>query len=339
MPAPMERELTEPVDIALPDGRLRREAVGWARHPIQRCHLPPGLLKVHAFNYWCVTSRSCALTVLVADVRVAGVALVSFLDFATRGPVERVYVRPLGLPLRMPETPRGDIALRARRLDLELRACGPEGRDLRIEADARTLFGRRIEVALTVERPPWHETVNVVVPWDDERFHFTSKQQALPARGVVRVDGREHRFDADGDAFACLDFGRGRWPRGIEWGWAFAAGRAGARTIGLNLGARWTDGTGVTENAVVIDGRVHKIADAVDFTIDGDWRIRTRAGDRADLCFTPWHRRALRLPLGVAGFSLEQCVGTFAGTVVDDAGERLTIDGLVGLAETVHAAW
>src|SRR5262249_45501022 len=158
-----------------------------------------------------------------------------------------------------------------------------------------------IEVAVTVERPPSHETVNVVVPWDEARFHFTSKQQALPARGVVRVDGREHRLDREGDAFACLDFGRGRWPRGIEWGWALASGRAGARTIGLNLGARWTDGTGVTENAVVIDGRVHKIADAVDFTPGGAWRIRTRAGDRVDLSFTPSHRRALRLPLGLVG--------------------------------------
>src|SRR5262249_25122691 len=159
--------------------------------------------------------------------------LVSFLEFPARSPVERVWVRPMGLPFRMPDTPRGDIALSARRLDLALRASGPRGDDLHIEGEARTLLGTKISFDVSVERPPQHETVNVLVPWDDTRFQFTSKQQGLPARGVVRIDGREIRFDRDDDAFACLDFGRGRWPSRIEWCWAFASGRCGGRTIGL----------------------------------------------------------------------------------------------------------
>jgi hypothetical protein len=330
----VERELTCAVDIADGDGRLRRDAVGWSRHPNQRCNLPAGVARGHAFDYWCAISRTAAVTFVVADVGIAGVALVSVLDLASGRTVERVYARPRGLPARMPASPHGECVLDGWRLHL---VVGPE----RLVARARTITGHRIDVDLAIERPPGHETVNVLVPWDDERFHFTSKQQALPARGTVIVDGHEHRFAADTEAFACRDFGRGRWPQGIDWCWAFASARRGGRTLGLNLGGGWTEGTGVTENAIVIDGRVHKIAEAVDFTFDArdrrrPWWIRSRGSARVDLTFTPRHVRAVAVPLLVR---LRQCVGTFAGTVVDDGGAPIELADVVGLAETVRGRW
>jgi hypothetical protein len=333
----VEREIVGPVDLADSDGRLRREALGWARHPLQRCNLARGVSRFGRWNYWNVGSRTHALTLLIADVGFFGSVLVSFLDFAARAPVERVYLRPGGLPAEMPETPRGDLELDVSRLRLAMRTHGEE---MRVEGEARTLFGTRITIDLVVERPLEHETVNLVVPWDEERFHFTSKQQGLPARGVVRVGSREYRFDADNQSFACLDFGRGRWPQGIAWDWAFASARMGGRTIGLNLGGKWTDGTGVTENGVVLDGRVHKIADAVDFSYDRrdfmkPWVIRTRSGSRVDLRFEPMRERKVKLPLGLV--ELHQMIGVFSGAVVDDAGMRVAIEDMVGLAESLTA--
>jgi hypothetical protein len=333
----VERELVAPVDLASVDGRLRPEALGWARHPLQRCNLMRGVSRFARWNYWCISSRTHALTLLIADVGFFGSVLVSFLDFAARGPVERVYVRPGGLPHELPATPRGDVVIDVSRLKLAMRT---QGEQMRVEGEARTLFGKRIAIDLSVERPLGHETVNLIVPWDETRFHFTSKQQALPARGVVRVGAHDHVFDASNQSFACLDFGRGRWPSSIEWDWAFASARHDGRTIGLNLGGRWTDGTGVTENGMVVDGRVHKIADAVDFSYDRrdfmkPWRIRTRSESRVDLRFAPMRERKVKLPLGLA--ELHQMMGVFSGTVVDDAGTRVVIDDMVGLAESVSA--
>src|SRR5262245_55522138 len=227
----MEREILAPVDIADADGRLRQEALGWARHPFQRCYLARTLSRYGRWNYWCISSRTHALTLLFADVGTVGAVLVSFLDFEARGPVERVYVRPGGLPLEMPQTPSGDVAIDVARLRLSMRTRGEE---MLVVGEARPLFDKRITIDLTVERPLSHETLNLVVPWSDTRFHFTSKQQALPARGVVRVGGREHPFDATNQSFACLDFGCGRWPSRIEWNWAFASTKSDAHTIGLN---------------------------------------------------------------------------------------------------------
>src|SRR5437763_1679443 len=83
---------------------------------------------------------------------------------AARTPVERVYLRPRGLPVPMPETPRGDFAISARRLSLSMRMRGEQ---MQIEGEVRTLFGRRLAIDLAVERPPAHETLNVLVPFDD----------------------------------------------------------------------------------------------------------------------------------------------------------------------------
>lgn len=337
----VERELTAPVDLIHPDGRLRPEAHGWARHPLQRCNIPRTMARAARWDYWCVTSRTSALTLLVADVGYAGVVLVSFLDFAARAPVERVYVRPRGLPSPMPTSPRGDFAIDVARLRLSMRMVGDA---LHVVGRARPLLGPPLEVDLVIDRPASHETLNVLVPWDETHFQFTSKQQALPARGVVKVGAREHRFGPDNQGFACMDFGCGRWPRRIEWDWAFASTRAGDHTIGLNLGGRWTEGTGVTENGVVIDGRIHKVSEAVDFDYDRrdfmrPWRIRTRSGGRVDLRFEPIRERAVKVPLGLLAVEVHQMMGRFTGAVVDDHGHRVALDDVVGLAESVRGRW
>ncbi len=329
----MERELTREVAMAGADGRLRQDAIGWSRRPLHQCNVA-GHPRAHAFDYWCVMSREAALTVLVADVGFAGAALASVLDLRTERLVERVHVRPRGLGVAMPASTDDEVAVAAWRLALTV---GPR----RLAVHARTLGGHRIDADVTIERPPGHQTVNVLVPWDDTRFHFTSKQQAMPASGEVRVDGTRYRLDPATDAFACRDFGRGRWPRGIDWGWAFASWRSGAHTCGLNLGAGRIDGTGVTENALIVDGRVHKIAEAVDFETDRrdprrPWRIRTRGSDRVDLVFTPITARPVMLP---PVLRLRQCMGRFSGAVVDDAGGRVRVDGALALAETVRGRW
>jgi hypothetical protein len=329
----VERELTTTVAIADEAGRLRRDAIGWSRHPLHRCNLD-GVARSHAFDYWCVTTREAVLMFLVAEVGIAGVALVSHLDLASGKTVERVYARPRGLPQRMPESTEGETVLDAWRLRMRV---GPR----RLEADARTITGRRIEADLVIDRPEGHETVNVLVPWDETKFHFTSKQQALPVRGVIRLDGHETQLDADAGAFACRDFGRGRRPDGIDWCWGFASARRGGRTIGMNLGSIWTDGTGVTENGLVVDGRLHKIHDVVDFDFDKrdrrkPWRVCTRTSDRVVLTFTPMTERTVHVPPFVR---THQCIGTYAGRIVDDHGQPVQLDDVIGLAESVHGRW
>ena len=117
-----------------------------------------------------------------------------------------------------------------------------------------------------MERPIGHETLNVVIPWSDIQFQYTSKQNTLPAVGYVQLDNERLEFASP--AFGCLDYGRGVWPEHTVWNWGSASGVQGGRTVGLNLGGQWTDGTGMTENGICIDGRLTKISEDVVFEYD-----------------------------------------------------------------------
>ncbi len=38
------------------------------------------------------------------------------------------------------------------------------------------------------------------------------------------------------------------WPAQLAWNWGGGAGRVDAHVIGLQFGAKWTEGSGFTEN-------------------------------------------------------------------------------------------
>ena len=86
----------------------------------------------------------------------------------------------------------------------------------------------------------------------ERRRCSTSPRSTRPDRrsgelvgGRPPVGGRRHRT---GDAWGVLDVGRGRWPTEIAWNWGGGAGRSGEHVVGLQFGAKWTEGTGFTEN-------------------------------------------------------------------------------------------
>ena len=54
---------------------------------------------------------------------------------------------------------------------------------------------------------------------------------------------------------------------------------------------------------------------------------------------TPFHERVARTNLLVVAGETHQCFGTFSGWAVDDQGQRVALDGLVGWAEQARNRW
>src|SRR5439155_27331807 len=137
--------------------------------------------------------------------------------------------------------------------------------------------GRSFECDVLLARPDGHESLSVVIPWSDRRFQCTTKDNTRPATGSVRWGGDEWTFGGPGHAYGCLDFGRGKWPYRTVWNWGSASGAQSGRIVGLQLGGKWTVGTGMTENALCIDGRVSKLSEELAWEYDrNDW-------------LRPWH--------------------------------------------------
>lgn len=324
-------ELTESVDLCDARGRLNPAAVGWSRRPLHRANLR-GRGRAKRWEYWAVTQGEFVFAVTVSDLDYAALHAVYFLgDGGTE--IARTALVPLSRVQLPDRSGAGPVHVRTKGLDIDL---VPGDGDMRLRARAGDL-----EADFRIERPPGHEALGVVVPWGPTRFQYTVKENTLPATGHVSVAGRRTDFD---NAFATLDHGRGKWPYSVTWNWGSGSGRVGDRVIGIQVGGAWTDGTGSTENAVCVDGRVHYLPDDLRWEYDREdwmrpWRITDPVGGRAELVLTPRHVRVDRTQLGVLMNDTHQAFGTWTGWMADDSGEMVSVDGITGWAEEVRNRW
>lgn len=329
-----EREITAPVDLCTPQGRLSRDAIGWTRQPLHRTAVP-GWGRTKRWEYWGVMTPTVFVGITVSSLDYAGVEALYVLERGTGR--ERVHegVVPLARGVVLPEQcGTGRAAASAKDLRIEL--VEVEG-GTRLRASAPG-----VEVDVVAALPAGHERMGVVVPWSDTRFQYTVKDVGRPVSGSIVLDG--DAVDVAGPtSFAVLDHGRGRWPYSLTWNWGAGHGAAGGHAVGVQVGGLWTDGTGSTENALVLDGVVHKESGTLRWQYDSTdwlrpWRIRD-AGGRVDLRFEPEHERIARTNLLVVSNETHQCFGTWSGWMSTDDGERVAVDGAEGWAEEARNRW
>lgn len=329
-----ERELTEPVSLTLPNGRLNRAAVGWARQPIvDTSGIGAGRGRNKRWEYWAITTPTHLLALTVSAIDYAAVHEVWVLDRATEQSWGKgaTVLPPRGvqLPAALEAGPA-----RAHTKDLDIAIDEVDG-GTRLRAKAP---GVRFDVVAA--RPPGHERLSVVVPWSDTRFQYTVKDVTRPARGRLRLDGVDYEVP-DGQSWAVLDHGRGRWPHNIRWNWGAGSGVSNGRTVGIQVGGKWTEGTGSSENAVVVDGRLHKIHGELAWSYDiADWRrpwLLTGNGFQAE--FAPFYNKTTRTNFAVLSARTDQCFGYWAGRARTEGGEVVEFSDILGWAEEVHNRW
>jgi hypothetical protein len=323
-----EREITEPVDLCLPDGRLNQAAVGWSRRPLHRANLR-GWGRAKRWEYWGIVTPGHIIGLVASSLDYAGVHGVYVLDRASGDELTKDAVVPFARGSAFPAVSgRGSVTARGGGLaiDIEQRSDGSS-----IHATAPG-----VEIDLNVPLPADRESLGVVIPWSLRRFQYTVKDLGRPVHGVLKLRGQTVTITPT-DSFAVLDHGRGKWPYAIRWNWA--AGCAVDRAI--QLGGKWTDGTGLTENALFVAGRLHKIGEELRWSYDRtDWMRPWRiSGAHVAVEFHPFHEKVSRTNLGIIANETHQCFGHFTGWAETDDGERVDLDGLVGWAEEANNRW
>lgn len=325
-------ELTSPTNLCGPDGRLDRRSVGWSRRALHRANLR-GRGRAKRWEYWAVTDGAHVFAVTVSDLDYAALHSLYALDadgvetvrsalvpFARVGFAETCGLEP--------------VRVRTRTLAIDL---VPNTNGVHIRARASG-----IAADIEVTRPPGHESLAVVVPWSDRRFQYTVKENTLPARGTVHLDGRTMDFGLG--AWATVDHGRGAWPYSVTWNWGAGSGVVDGDVVGVQVGGAWTDRTGSTENALCLNGRIHYIPDDLVWEYSpadwmAPWHIRDPRGGRVDLRFAPRHLRSDRTNLGILANDTHQVFGTWAGWMTSDDGARVRCDGISGWVEEVRNRW
>lgn len=332
-------EITQPVQLCDAQGHLNPAAVGWGRYPYWEGNLRgrPGRKK--QWDYWCIMGPERLFSVCLAHIDYAGLAMAYLLDYASGQMVDC----GAGLPfLRQPAMPRGTTG------DTRFER-GSTKAGLHFDEHGGTIHfatphcgGRPLVADFQIAFPAGHESLNVVVPWNATTFQFTSKQLMLPVTGELRWGDETWNF-APETSFAVRDFGRGIWPYSTSWNWAALGAQEGGESIAVNLGGRWTDGTGQTENGVLRNGVLHPIDDRVVFDCNPKdymqpWRLHSPESDAVDIVFTPFFDRHHAMNLGLLRTSVHQCFGYFEGTV-RARGDEIALARAMGWAEEHHARW
>lgn len=281
------------------------------------------------------------VSVTYADVDYLGMASVWWADLPSGTTGGKDTNLPLARGVELPDRP-GSAPLRYRGRSTVDLVDGPEG--TRLEATWTERDGRRARLDVLVELPEGHESVNVVIPWSDDLFQYTSKHQARPARGTLTVGDEVREIGGETEAWGVLDVGRGRWPYSTNWNWGGGAGRSDdGRVVGLQFGAKWTEGTGHTENGVIVDGRLTKIGTELEWTYDWDrplepWRVRHPDGS-LDVTLAPIYDRHSRANALVLATEVHQVFGTWSGHVTTDDGTRVDVVDIQGFAEESRSRW
>ena len=338
-----EPELTAPVDLCTPDGAvLNRAARGWSRQPLHRANLDGCFGLNKRWDYWAILAGDLAVSCVVSNVDRLGLADVWWVDLATGATGGAGVGARGGDGFALPELP-GTAPLVVARDGFHLAISDDErGTTFQVRWSERDGLAARLDAVVAL--PPGHESLNVVIPWSDERFNFTSKHQARPASGELVVGDRRWAIGGEaGDAWGVLDVGRGRWPSEITWNWGGGAGRAAGHVVGLQLGAKWTAGTGFTENGVLLDGRLTKIGRELRWDYDWDepmhpWHVADPGG-QLDAVLTPRYDKHSKVEGRKRGSETHQVFGTWNGWLETDDGERIEFEAVQGFAEEARQRW
>ncbi len=343
-----QTELTQRSPLLAADGQLTQ--VGWSRQPLLDCNLENARFyalrflqhfRIKRWDYYGVTTPDRFFSATLADLGYAGQVFIYLIDFATGAYHEATLTVPFSQGIVLPRnSTEGNSTFDNGQVRLAFRH----------EAEARHISGVWPQFAGTdlaadfmLRLPVNHESMTIVIPMNDpRRFYYNRKINCLPAEGYLTWGEERSAFKPD-SSLGNLDWGRGVWDYRSFWVWASASGcLPDGRTVGLNLGFGFGDTSKATENALILDGRIHKLAQ-VDFQYSSQnfkqpWKMSAPDG-RLQLEFSPFVERVAKTNLLLIASEVHQLFGRYRGTVTADDGEVIQLDGLIGWAEEHHARW
>jgi hypothetical protein len=342
-----QNEITEA--SALLDGNGQLIQVGWARQPLLDCNLEQAnfyrqkalqRFRIKRWDYYGITTPTHYFSFTLADLGYAGQVFAYVVDLERREYHEETRTVLLGRGLHLP---RGSSMGMSSYEDAKIRMR------FQVEDSCRLLsvtwpgfWDQGLAAAVRLRLHPEQESMVIVIPIGERRFYYNRKINCIPANGWVDL-GDKHHVLTPQECLGNMDWGRGVWDYRSYWVWASASGYLpDRRAAGLNLGFGFGDTRAATENAFILDGRVHKLG-LVDFSFSNKdytkpWKIVSADG-RLKLEFKPVLERVAKTNLLLIYSNVHQVFGRYFGSFTTHAGEHIEIEGLAGFAEEHHARW
>lgn len=309
-------ELTRRTRLCDDAGFYNPAAEGWSRAPLHICNLRGHFLRKKRWNQWTVQNEIGLFSAALIDLDYLAWIEYFFYDRHSGEYHSETRYLPLGRGLELGPHVEDRAAVHHSTLGLSF---SQENGDLRLRLDLPWKTQDRLRADLTVPAPDESECLGLAVGRSRNRFQYRCVRAGLPVKGTLSLGRRTENLDLR-TAFARLDFGRGVWNYRTEWAAAAGAGRIGGQPFALNLGLQSPSPGAVSENAVFLDGRLHKLAGDVVFAYRREnyslpWTIRSADSDELQLSFFPEYERISGANRVLVGSDIRSLYGRFRGAL------------------------
>ena len=334
---------------------------GWARQPLLDANLENvniyalkflQPLRIKRWQYFGITTPTHFFSFTLSHVGYLGPVFAYVLDFNTGRYHEQTISVPFGSGIVLARnSTSGDC--RYHKGSLYLRFFTPGDNQRRLEVNWPGFGGSGLKADVKLYLREGYESVVNAFPYANRRFFYTRKVNCMPAEGTIEYgwdevgsDGNKklkaYRIRPD-TCLGTLDWGVGVWPYRSFWIWAsFSQFLPDSRTIGLNIGDGIGNSPELNDNAIILEGRVHKLG-KINFKYDNkDFKkpwLMTSTDGRLTLEFKPFFERVAKTDVGVLASEVHQMFGRYSGVLVTDDGKKIEVNDLIGWAEEHHARW
>ena len=342
-----QTEIKQPGKLLNPDGSLT--TAGWSRQPLLDCNLEDASfyrlrflqpLRIKRWDYYGVFTPTHFFSFTISNIGYLGMIFAYVVDFEKKHYHEETVGVPFASGVSLPRNSTEGVSLYDNgRVRLQF---GVEQGQRRLSAKWPRFEGKGLAAELNFSLPSEHESMNIVIPIEEKRFYFNRKVNCMPVKGWVEYNDVVYDLTPE-TSLGGLDWGRGVWAYSSFWLWASTSGfLADGRRVGFNMGYGFGDTSAASENALILDGCVHKLGQ-VDFEYDPKdfmkpWTMRS-ADSRLELLFEPFLERVAKTDLRLLRSEVHQMFGRYSGRVRSDTGELIEVNNLVGFAEEHYARW
>ncbi len=344
----MEQLITQPGSLLKSDGRLTVR--GWSPQPL----LDSNLEKTHFYSlkflqsmrlkrwdYYGLTTDKFYFSFTISDIGYLGMIFVYVIDFENKQMHEETIAVPFANGVKVARNSQDGVTEYKNKNVLLNFSTDKDQRKLSIHWK-NFQDGKDLNAELDYSLPVDHESMNIVIPIEEKRFYFNRKINCIPVKGWVEYLGERQEIKPE-FALGNLDWGRGVWAYESFWVWASASGfTADNQRIGLNMGYGFGDTSAASENAFILNGKIHKIG-KLEFHYNPDnfmepWQMVSE-DKRIQLTFTPFLERTATTDVKLLYSEVHQMFGKYKGHLETDEGTTIEIIDLVGFAEEHHARW
>lgn len=336
----MEHEIIQTTPLL--DGKGNIIEPGWARrlYPVySRDQVRTAGGRFREWDRYLVFSPEAVLTLCMEDRPGGGLDTVTLLDLQTGEQAARRFARKL-LPAGLGgNSAKGDASASGKGYGILFRS---DGQNRTLTAKVQDFLGERsLDVHLVLTDLPAESLVLSVPLGGEGKFRLSQRLLGMRAEGSVLLGDRRYEFSRD-SAAGVLDWTRGVWPKKSHWYWGAASGFVDGLPFGLSIGSSAPVEGAPTENAVLCEGRIHKLGkvaariprrDKV-WSLSDPWNFYEDG--RLDAVFHPDTEWTERLGGIFSKGERRQVFGRFSGTVVLDDGQHVDFSGLNGFVERVE---